>query len=251
MEMQRKRPFILILITILTLTTAWQIGLFDSDQVQAAAVVEDISEAQTRLSEIEELLSHSPTGVNALALMEQYGVQVEFAEGSGTAYRVQSNTIVIDLRHEPLMAALALVHEMNHARVLHQGLRADINNLPREEYVKMKMLEEAEGVALSIEAKIELASAGLDVSAVTFPMERQYEAALQSLSQNVPGMSDEDVAQFGQQAGKKLLYDALMSGKVRGSSSGLSYPDKFGQRWDTANAAQLSEQCQVNPIVEC
>jgi hypothetical protein len=236
MEMQHKRPFTLMMIILLTLTTIRQIGTIDSVLAWAGSDAGNAHEEPARLHQIEKLLSHSPTGANALALMRQYGVQVKFAEGGGTGYRVESNTIVIDLGHEPLRAALALVHELNHARVFHEGTRADIHEHSKEEYVMMKLQEEAESVSLSIEARMELAKAGLDVSAVAYPLEREYEAAVSSISSNVPGMSDEDLNAFGQRAGRKLVFDALMSGEVRGSRSGLSYPEKFGQRWDKANA---------------
>lgn len=234
--MQPKRPFIVIIIIILTLSTAWLSGLLGGRQVLAEAGVGNIGEEPERLRQIEQLLSHSPTGVNALTLMKQYGVKVRFAEGSGTIYRDLPNTIVIDLRHEPLRAALSLVHEMNHARFGHEGLRPDVTDCSRETYVQMRMQEEAESIALSLEARLELARAGIDVSSVPYPLEHEYEAALHSVKSNVPGMSEEDVVKYGRRAAKKLVFDALMSGEVRGSSSGVPYPVKFGQSWDAANA---------------
>jgi len=233
--MQHKRPFILITIIVLTLTTAWQIGLLGTGPAWAAAGDGNADKEQGRLGETEALLGRSTIGVTALGLMKQYDVKVAFAQGGGTYYRTQANTVVIDLSHEPLAAALLLVHEMNHARVRHRESLADIQAVSREDYVLMKLQEEAESVALSLQFKMELAHTGLDVSAVSIPLEREYEAALRALKSNVPGMGDDDLHLYGERAGRKLVFDALMSGKVRGSNSDMPYPEKFGLRWDEAH----------------
>jgi hypothetical protein len=140
--------------------------------VRAARAAGSIG-ADESLGQIQAILNQIPTGQQALAMGEQYQVQVSFAPGKGTFYLASRNTIVMDDKDEPMRAALNFVHEVNHARFWHESLRAEIGSLSFEEYVRLRVLEEAEGVVRSIEAKMELQAAGVDVGNLYYPLESQ------------------------------------------------------------------------------
>jgi hypothetical protein len=198
------------------------------------------SEQKKRFEEIKKILETIPTGQEALKLREKYKVKVELsAPGGGSVYDSSSNTMFIDPNHSNQRAALAFVHEMNHARYHHEGLSADVKSLSREEYVKKMVEEEAEGVIKSIEAKIELEGTTIDVSGTSYPLETEYrqayKAAVDAAKLKDPTTSEEDLKRIGREAGKKRVTKGFMDGEVRTSNTKETYPDYYGKYWDKVN----------------
>jgi hypothetical protein len=188
---------------------------------------------------IKELLNLTETGRKALALMAQYEVALKFDHNHGTIYHVPSNTMIIDADQNPVWAAINFVHEMNHALYLHQGLRADIHGLSREEYVRQKIDEEAQGIVLSIEAKTELWKAGVDVIEFNYPLEEAYREAyliaVETALAQEAGQEVGDLLVIGRDAGIARVVEGLMAGEVWRSSSRVPYPDYFAKDWGKAN----------------
>jgi hypothetical protein len=194
---------------------------------------------EARFEQIQELLKLTESGWTALALMDQYEVGLKFDHNRGTIYHVPSNTMIIDAGQSQVWATINFVHEMNHARYLHQGLRADIHELDRDEYVRGKINEEAHGIVLSIEAKTELGKAGVDVFGFNYPLEEAYREAYLAAVENVLAQKEdqqvEDLMLIGREAGTARVIEGLMGGEVWRSSSEMPYPDYFAKDWEKAN----------------
>ena len=192
-----------------------------------------------RFDEIKKILEAIPTGKEALSLMEKYKVSVKFIAGGGSYYSASNNSMVIDSNHAAARAALAFVHEMNHARYRHEGLTADIKSLGRQEYIRKMVEEETEGVVKSIEGKIELEGTTIDVSKTSYPLEKEYreayKKAVDAAKAKNPELSAEELKKLGRKAGKERVIKGFMDGEVRTSNTKESYPDYYGKAWDRAH----------------
>ncbi len=232
--MQQQRPARIILIAIIALAATYL-----TFSVKNAVASANTSET---FQPVRAVLERIPSGESALALMDQYQVGLKFQSGKGTYYLASSNTIVIDNGAGAMRAALSFVHEINHAKYWHQGLRADINSLPQEEYARLRVEEEAEGVVKSIEAKMEFQRAGLDVSELSYPLEAVYREAAQRARNAATiqdwGISEAELAQIGRAAGTAAVFEGFMDGKVWTSHTLEPYTDFYGQCWDKAETAR-------------
>jgi hypothetical protein len=244
--MRNRRYPILVLSIITLLLTAKFVHNFEFNPAADAAPVESNGEIaeenslfEAHFAPIKELLTLSETGRTALAQMEQYGVGLKFLQGRGTFYSVDINTVVIDADQSPVMAALSIVHEMNHARYYHQGIRADIHGLDREEYVRLKVTEEAHSLALSIDTKTELRKAGVNVFDFNYPLEEDYReaywVAVEAAAVQEGEKDIDELLAIGQEAGMARLFEVLMQGEVLRSSTKVPYPDFFAQDWEKVN----------------
>jgi hypothetical protein len=185
---------------------------------------------------VRQILATIPSGQRALQTMEQTGASVAFKSGQGTYFMASSNSIVIDEKHSPMRAALSFVHEIHHAQTYHEGARADIE-LSASEYVDLRVEEEAEGVVESIEAKMELAAAGWDVSQLRYPLEKAYLAAYESAKKAGQGLNEAELEQAARRAGQAAVLEGFMTGKVTTSQTGESYSDYYEGCWDKAETA--------------
>jgi hypothetical protein len=191
------------------------------------------------LEAVAAILNEIESGRNALVEMERYAVEVKFEMGGGTHYLASKNWAVIDGSQGAQLAALNFIHEMNHARYHSEGLRVDIGGTDQEFYIKGRIEEEAEGLVRSIEAKKELAAAGLDVSQVRYPLEKAYTQAYQK-AQNAArvrerGITPAELDHIGQVAGTARVIQGLVNGEVLGSTSLLPYTEVYGDCWSTAD----------------
>lgn len=183
-----------------------------------------------------------PSGRSALAVLDRYQDKVTFEAGQGTFFLASVNIIVIDSAHAPLRAALSFVHEAHHASVWHQGLRVDISTLDEAAYAHGRVEEEAVGVVKSIEAKLELAALGLDVSGLSYPLEDAYRQAADQ-ARTAARIRDGQLSQSELDgivcaAGTAAVVDGFLIGRVRTSHTRESYLDFYGQCWTKANVVQ-------------
>jgi excinuclease UvrABC ATPase subunit len=171
--------------------------------------------------------------------MDKYKVGVEFKPGGGSYYDSATNKMVIDSHHAADRAALAFVHEMNHAEYHHKGISADVKAMDRDTYIKKMVQEEAEGVVKSIEAKQELVEAKEKITA-TYPLEAEYEKAYKEAvdaeKKANPKATADDLKKKGREAGCKRVVRGFMDGEIVTSNTSQTYPDYYGSYWDKANA---------------
>jgi hypothetical protein len=194
-----------------------------------------------RYDEISAVLNQIATGRMTLSLIDKYEVGIYFEAGGGSYFNPNTNEIVLEANHEPVRAALALVHEVTHARYLHEGSTADILSDSRQAYIEKKVGEEVAGVVRSIEAKMELEAAGVDVSELWYTLEYPYrtarETAIENARDNKPDSSDASLEAIGREAGRQAVFEGFMNGKTWTSVTKESYPDYYGGDWDRINTS--------------
>jgi hypothetical protein len=181
--MQRQYLITTVIIISVTFLAIGQIleladrrALEEVEKAQPAPVVADIE----RFEQIATVLEQSPTGRELLNLKETYDVAVIFEAGSGSRFRQNSNLILLDASYDTVKAALFFAHEMYHAQTFHEGTKADLKSESREAYVAEKLMEEAVGMAVSVQVKMELEAANLSIDGLTMPLETQYRDAFQA-----------------------------------------------------------------------
>lgn len=194
-----------------------------------------------RFDEISAVLNQIATGRTALSLVEKYDIGIYFEAGGGSYFNPNTNEIVLEANHEPVRAALSLVHEVTHARYLHEGSTADILADDRQTYIEKKVGEEVAGVVKSIEAKMELEAAGVDVSELWYTLEYPYrtarETAIENARANEPDSSDASLEAIGREAGRQAVFEGFMNGKTWTSVTKESYPNYYGGDWDRVNTS--------------
>ena len=225
--MQIKKKALLVSIALIVMSTSY-FGISANGTSQA--------EAADRMNEIQAVLNQSELGRLVMAQAEQYEVDIQFKAGGGTLYKTFDNAITIDVIHSPERAALSFVHEMVHARYHHEGIRPHMSEVGREAYVEARILEEAEAVALAIEAKIALQAAGVDFGPSTYPLEGSYmnarDRAKNSAIARERDISQVELAQIGQAAGEERAVQAFVDGELATSREMVSYLEYYGSCWD-------------------
>jgi hypothetical protein len=196
----------------------------------------DEAETTLRLGQIQAVLGQSEIGRSALAQAEQYDVEIQFEAGRGTVYQSFNNTMTIDTANSPERAALSFVHEMVHARYHHEGIRPAMVAVGREAYVEARILEEAEAVALAIEAKMALEAAGVEFGQAHPPLEDHYlgayEGAKKAAVARERDISQVELAAIGQAAGRERAVQAFANSELLTSHTMESYPEYYGSCWD-------------------
>lgn len=228
--MQTRRKILLVSITVTILSI-----------IYLGPITGGVSkvEANGRMAEITNVLVQIEIGRQALAIAEIYEVEIQFEDSPGAVYRSYNNTMIIDINYSPERAALSFIHEMAHARYYHEGLRPDINLTGRENYISARLGEEAEATALSIEAKTEMAKAGLNVDGIGYPMEKHYHEA-RTAAEKTAFMGERtipatELTAIGQEAGLERMLAAFTDGEVWTSRTNKPYPDYYGQCWDQSS----------------
>ncbi|MCA9984194.1 MAG: hypothetical protein KDE59_07870 [Anaerolineales bacterium] len=200
-----------------------------------------VSEDDTkRFEKIQAILETIPGGQDALATMKKYRIGVTYKAGVGSFYDPETNTMVLDTAENPETSALTFVHEINHGKYHNEGLDPDATTVTRDEYIKARVEEEAEGAVLSIEAKMELEGTTVDVSKATFPQEQEYRQAyndaIAAAKAKDPAASKEDLNKIGRAAGKKRVVKGFYDGEVVTSTKPPTpYPEFYGKDWDNQN----------------
>ncbi len=235
---------ILILVAVLQSTSGKNEGA--NGQEQAAPAME-ANPRQARVDRdqfeaIAAILRQSATGRHFLGLKEVYLLEIQYETGLGSRFRQTENLIVLDSNLDAYKAALIFAHEMHHARVYHEGTKADLNSEARQTYIDLKLKEEVEGMVASIQVKMELEMAGLPVAEIKLPLENHYRQAFQIASDQArradPALSASLLESIGQNAGENALYEAFASGEVKTSNTFEPYPDYYGRDWDRAHPFQ-------------
>jgi hypothetical protein len=188
-----------------------------------------------KLQAIKDLLSKSATGAAAFKFLEDKKLKVEFANGGGSFWD-GSRMVIGDTKVED--AALAVVHEVNHARSTLDGTKPDPKALTKDDYVRKMLEEEATGTVDSIKTKNELVAAGVAITA-RFPLEAKYNEAYKKASEDLakanPKATPAQLRAAGEKAGFARVLKGFEDGEVKGSKSKKPYPEVYGNRWDKHN----------------
>lgn len=186
-----------------------------------------------KLDDIKDLLKGTTTGAAAVKYLEDKKVKVEFASGGGSFW--DGNKIVIDRNHSTERAALAVVHEVNHARAELEKTGADIAKDTHDDYVRKMLEEEVKGTVDSIKTKNELVAGGTAVTA-TYPLESKYndayKSAVDDLKKADPKAGEPALKAAGEKAGSDAVMKGFKEGSVVTSNTHEKYPDYYGKDWD-------------------
>ena len=123
--------------------------------------------------------------------------------------------------------AAVVVHEANHAEATVNGTSADANSQDRGDYVTTAVNEEVTGVVEQIKAAQELRIAGYTIGRQ--PAEGAFDTAYQQAIQN--GQTRAQAERAGWEAVRGEFYN----GNIVTSTNGQSYPDYYGDYWDSVN----------------
>lgn len=235
------------LVTITFLSVAFLLSAghipanYEGDQIRPIVATEraPTPEDAARFEQLANLLRQSETGRDMLALKETYQVAVRFEAGGGSSFGSASNRILLESNLEPVDAALVFVHEMHHARTLHEGTKANRETDSRQAYINQMIWEETEGMLVSIRVKTELETNGVIVTDLTLPYEEEYRWAYQNAVElaraTSPGLSDQGLDAIGMTAGRQALFDTHMRGEPITATTHEIYLDYYGRLWDEAH----------------
>jgi hypothetical protein len=225
------------------LSTGSVAGNFAVGQLGPDVVTEPLptSEDDARFAQVAAILNLSATGNQFLDLRKRYKVVVRFEAGQGSSFSRTENRIRLDSSHDPLRSALIFVHEMHHARTLHEGTKADPRVESRQDYVRHMLWEESEGMAAGIQTKLELEDGGVDMGGLTLPFEddyrQTYQGAIDQARLAEPEMTAQQLSSIGMAAGVQALFEAHLRRETRTAHTHEFTIDYYGHVWDEVNPA--------------
>lgn len=193
-------------------------------------------EDKARFEQLATVLKQSEIGRNLLAMKDAYEVHVRFEAGVGSSFMQAANRIRLDTALDPVNAALIFAHEMNHARAFHEGEKAHRKSDSRQAYIHQMLWEESEGMAISIQVKMELAEQGVDVEGTVLPFEDVYRQAYKSAIDRSrllsPSLSADQLHAIGRAAGAQVLFEAHLRGETRTSNTHETCFEYYARLWD-------------------
>lgn len=168
-------------------------------------------------------LQSTERGQQALQwLLDNHIPLVVAAPGTGIRWDASKNRLLVASDFDD---AAALIRELNHIKYLKEGRHANVWMSDRDGYVKGIITEEVDGVVQAIQAAQEFRNAGRN--SPPQPGETVYNAAYQKAIDN--GASDFEARQAAYDAIEQEYYD----GGFTTSFFGQSYPDYYGNYWDS------------------
>ena len=123
--------------------------------------------------------------------------------------------------------AAVVVHEANHARYDAEGRNPDATEMDRDAYVAASVDEEVDGTVQQIIAAKEFREAGYEIGQQ--PAEAAYDAAYAEAIQNGQTIGE------AERAARAAVSDEFYNGGIVTSTNGQSYPDYYGDYWDSVN----------------
>ena len=123
--------------------------------------------------------------------------------------------------------AAVVVHEANHARYDAEGRNPDATQMDRDAYVAASVDEEVDGTVQQIIAAKEFREAGYEIGQQ--PAEAAYDAAYAEAIQNGQTIGE------AERAARDAVSDEFYNGGIVTSTNGQSYPDYYGDYWDSVN----------------
>ena len=183
----------------------------------------DIPEGLDRDSDLVQMLLSTERGRQTLQWLADNDIPIVIDAGETGAYW-NGTEIVLG---ENFDNAAVVVHEANHAQATVNGESANANEQSRDDYVTTAVNEEVDGTVEQIQAAQEFRDQGYTIGEQ--PAEAAYNQAYQQAIQN-----GQTVAQ-AERAGWNAVRDEFYNGGIVTSTNGQSYPEYYGDYWDSVN----------------
>jgi hypothetical protein len=204
--------------------------------------------------EISDLAKHSPTLQHAIDTLRAHNVTVKTTTTEGTYFSPSTNTVVLGADGRTVAA---LIHEAHHAEE-HFKNYIDAKTLSREEFLRRRLIEEAEGEALAARARTEFARAGVNEHKETRPGEYQlsmlefgeqmtWNKAVAEARQRNPKASPAELDEAGYQAVRAGVLQLTQAGKVGASGTGTTHLKNYGAYWDKLHPSPQPSQPSQSP----
>ena len=194
-----------------------------------------------RRQQIETLLGTTDTGRWALGVIRRWSIPVDY-EFSGTGSFHRSGSIYINRTLSVDAAALVMMHEAQHASTFKSGRAADVEALSREEYVRLKIADEAEAVVRQIEGSVPMQAAGRSLagSGVNQGLIDRYRTAFYAyrdlLEANNPTMSRAEINRRCRTRTRDVEVTSWFhDGTFVTSTGNITYSQHYGNAWDAAH----------------
>jgi hypothetical protein len=190
-----------------------------------------------RRTSIENTCRASATGMWAMRIIEHWSIPVDYEySGEGSFHR--GGNIYINRNLGVGAAALTLMHEAQHAETYKSGRQADRTTLPRDEYIRLSIADEAEAVVRQIEG-LAITERLWDVSGagVNDNLKQRYLTAFYAtrdqLHADNPDMSTEEInrrCRIATRDGEVTRW--FHDGTFTTSTNHNSYAIFYGNQWD-------------------
>jgi hypothetical protein len=202
---------------------------------KVAQATRPVQTPATRMKALRAELAPSATGRAALQYLDKNGVGIRFHKGGGSYFDGKSKSMVIDTTMQRNRAALAVVHETEHARTFLSGKAPDINKLTRPAYQSAMIHGETRATVAEVKTRNELLSAGRssDKLEPIAPMyQSAYERAGVDYKKGHAGATEDQVRKASEKAGYDRVYRAFQNGEVTTSTTKQPYKEYYGAGWD-------------------
>lgn len=194
-----------------------------------------------RRQQIEVLLGTTDTGRWALGIIQRWSIPVDY-EFSGTGSFHRAGSIFINRTLSVDAAALVMMHEAQHANTFKSGRAADVDALSREEYVRLKIADEAEAVVRQIEGSVPMQAAGHSLvgSGINQGLIDRYRTAFYAyrdlLEANNPAMTRAEINNRCRTRTRDTEVTSWFHDGTFVTSTGhITYSQHYGNSWDGAH----------------
>ena len=194
-----------------------------------------------RRQQIETLLGTTDTGRWAIGIIQRWSIPVDY-EFSGTGSFHRAGSIIINRTLSVEAPALVMMNEAHHANTFKSGRAADVDALGREEYIRLKIADEAEAVVRQIEGSVPMQAAGHSLvgSGVNQGLIDRYRTAFYAyrdlLEANNPTMPR---AEINDRCRTRTRDNEVASwfhdGTFVTSTGHITYSQHYGNTWDGAH----------------
>jgi hypothetical protein len=198
-------------------------GPGDGDQDGDGQPDVDIPEGLDPESELVQMLLSTERGRQTLQWLADNDIPIVIDPNTTGAYW-DGTQIVLG---ENFDNAAVVVHEANHARYDAEGRSPDATQMDRDAYVAASVDEEVDGTVQQILAAKEFREAGYEIDQQ--PAEAAYDAAYAEAIQNGQTIGE------AERAAREAVSDEFYNGGIVTSTNGQSYPDYYGDYWDSVN----------------
>jgi hypothetical protein len=188
-----------------------------------------------RIKDLRAVLERLPSGREALATIDGGGIPIQLKVGKGAYFDPDRRTITLDATMSQASLAIILVHEANHARATVERRSPKPWKIDsRDEFIRLSLDEEIEGVRLESKFWKEAHDAGIEL-----PLrghmnmyDYAYTKAKLEATMERPRPADEEIERRARQAAHDRMDRAMRNGEMVTSTQGKTPADNYGEQWD-------------------